>query len=450
LDDQDHPSSSLFIAEDTAAGRNENTNILKEEQSYYEPNPRIDSVVTYLMNLAKLSPQELWDTFGMEDDTTNDDGTMKRSYGKDPFSLQELEQGKCPSGMNTAEWLPPRPWNSEEIASMFQRKVEQLKNTDQGASDEETTLVWYEHMSKAGGTTFCGLAKTNLGPNLVPRYYCMPKRLGSKDLDGRVGSWTNDELIGYTKRESHVLVANEWDPFDLSKLELSGRTLDGKQQQHASRPRLLFVTTLRDPSDRLLSTYLFFRTKQNPPTFQTWMKSNFGRLSNFEIGKKGAFRSNAARYNAIVWRYSGGQLQHHVVGSEEEERSSRKQQQQQKSQFPLPMTDETLWKGPFETAIRALSQQDLILPMDIMTKDEGQEAMKRILGWNEVAIKAGRGNGDKESGHIVTTGKIRNSNAREYLSKDEYRFLWDANWLDNILVLWCRAVFLARLHCKDA
>jgi heme oxygenase len=41
-------------------------------------------------------------------------------------------------------------------------------------------------------------------------------------------------------------------------------------------------------------------------------------------------------------------------------------------------------------------------------------------------------------------------NAREYLSKDEYRFLWDANWLDNISVLWCRAVFLARLHCKDA
>ena len=101
------------------------------------------------MDLAKLSPQDLWDTFGMEDDTTNDDGTMKRSYGKDPFSLQELEQGKCPSGMNTAEWLPPRPWNSEEIASMFQRKVEQLKNTDQGASDEETTLVWYEHMTEA-------------------------------------------------------------------------------------------------------------------------------------------------------------------------------------------------------------------------------------------------------------------------------------------------------------
>ena len=113
------------------------------------------------------------------------------------------------------------------------------------------------------------------------------------------------------------------------------------------------------------------------------------------------------------------------------------------------MADETLWRDPFEAAIRALSQQDLILPMDIMSKEEGQEALRRLLGWNEVAIHEGKGRGDREGGHIVTSGKIRNSNAREYLSDEEYQYLWNANWLDNILVLWCRAVFLARLHCND-
>ena len=441
LMDVAHPSSS-FADEITGRGESNIPIIMKEP---YQPNPRIDSVVAFLMNLAKFPPEQLWYTFGM--DENKNDG--KNSYGKDPFLLQELEQGTCPLGLiSTAEWLPPRPWNSDEIASMFQRKVEQLKTTGRGAMmrDEETALVWYEHISKAGGTTFCGLAKTNLGRDLVPRYYCMPKKLGSKNMDGRVGSWTNEELIGYTKRESHLLVANEWDPFNLDKLALSARTLDGREpplvSQHLS-PRLLFVTTLREPSDRLLSTYLFFRKKENPPEFFEWMKHNLRRTANYEIGTKNAFRSNVARYNALVWRYSGGKL----PVSEEQPPPSRKKQE---SQFPLPMTDERFWKDPFETAIRALAQQDLILPMDIMTKEEGQEAMRRLLGWNEVVIKDGRGKGDKESGHIVTTGKIRNSNAREYLSEEDYRFMWEANWLDNILVLWCRAVFLARLHCKDA
>jgi hypothetical protein len=398
------------------------------------------------MNLAKLPPRQLWDTFGMED-YGNGSGKYNdnKSYGKDPFSLKELEQGKCPSNIDEMKWLPPRPYNSEEIAAMFQGKIKQLKE-GRGVIGEKTAdvMVWYEHLSKAGGTTFCGLAKTNLGKNFVPRYYCMPKKLGSKNLDGRVGSWTNEELIVYSKSQSHYIVANEWDPFNIDKLTLSGRTLDGRKLPLVpleESPRLLFVTTLRDPSDRLLSTYLFFRDKNDPPDLGKWMKYNFKRLQNFRIGEKNGFRSNVARYNAIVWRYSGGTLRHS---------SERSSSQNQKSPFPLPMTDEKYWIDPFETAIRALSQHDLILPMDIMTKEEGQKAMQLLMGWDEFAIKAGRGRGDKENGHIVTTGEIRNSNAREYLSEDDYRFMWEANWLDNILVLWCRAVFLARLHCQDA
>jgi len=434
--DEDHPSTFATKAaglEKDIASRS----IIHHESN--QPDLRIDSVVAFLMNLAKLPPQQLWETFGMD---KNDGSNDVKSYGKDPFSLQELEQGKCPSGLSTAEWLPPRPWNSEELSTMFQSGVEKLK-TGRGAGNEESVLIWYEHISKAGGTTFCGLAKTNLGRRLVPRYFCMPKRVGSTDLDGRVGSWTNEELIGYTKREGHLLVANEWDPFNHDKLQLSGRTLDGKKlpldPQHTS-PQLLFVTTLRDPLDRLLSAYLFFGAGESPSHFGVWIRRNIGRIRRYKIGQKGAFRSNIARYNVIVWRYSGGNLEHRV---------SKPSGQQHETLFPLPMTDENLWKDPFEAAIRALSQQDLILPMDIMSKEEGVEAMRRLLGWNNVAIQKGKGKGDRESGHIVTTGKIRNSNAREYLSDEEYQFLWSANWLDNILVLWCRAVFLARLHCND-
>ncbi|KAL7457696.1 hypothetical protein ACHAWC_010397 [Mediolabrus comicus] len=441
----------------------------------YQSNQQIDSIVAYLMDLAKTPPSDLWDIFGMDNDNINNkssDNNMK-NYGKDVFSLQQLEQGKCPTNIGTVGWLPPKPWNSDEISTLYQSKVAELKSSNKNkkmrgpvANQQSTEVIlWYEHMSKAGGTTFCGLAKTNLGRDLVPKYYCMPKRQGSKDYDGRVGSWTNDELISYANREAHYIVANEWDPFNIDKLALSGRSLDGqkvpssessiagRQQQTRSPPRLLFVTTLRDPADRLLSTYLFFRHKENPPEFGQWLKSNQNRIRNFQIGMKGAFRSNVARYNAIVWRYSGGKLRHRlpeeavvVVASEEQ----KKHGINQNNRFPVPMMDENYWKDPFETAIRALMQLDVILPMDVMTKEEGQETMRRILGWDEVAIKDGRGKGDKDNGHIVTTGKIRNSNAREYLSEEDYRFMWEANWLDNILVLWCRAVFLARLHCKDA
>lgn len=442
----------------------------------YQSNPQLDSIVAYLMDLAKTPPSDLWDIFGMDDNINNNkssSGNNMKNYGKDVFSLQELEQGKCPSNIDTLGWLPPKPWNSEEISSLYQSKVAELKSSNKNkkkmmmrgpaANQQQSTevILWYEHMSKAGGTTFCGLAKTNLGRDLVPKYYCMPKRLGSKDYDGRVGSWTNDALISYATREAHFIVANEWDPFNIDKLALSGRSLDGqkvplpkKRKEDVSLPpRLLFVTTLRDPADRLLSTYLFFRHKENPPEFGQWLKLNQNRIRNFQIGMKGAFRSNVARYNAIVWRYSGGNLrvrlpEEAVVGARSEEQKHGINNQN--NRFPVPIMDENYWKDPFETAIRALMQLDVILPMDVMTKEEGQETMRRILGWDEVAIKDGRGRGDKDNGHIVTTGKIRNSNAREYLSEEDYKFMWEANWLDNILVLWCRAVFLARLHCIDA
>lgn len=430
--DEDHPSS--FVS-----GREKDMIFMQQP---HQANSRIDTVVTYLMNLAKLPPQQLWDIFGM-DDSTNHENTARNSYGKDPFSLRELEQGKCPAGLSTAEWLPPRPWNSAEISAMFRKKAKELQS-GRGARSEGKVpvLVWYEHMSKAGGTTFCGLARTNLGKDHVPRYFCMPKKLNSTRMDGRVGSWTNDELIEYTTRESHLIVANEWDPFDLDKFQLSGRSLDGNKlalAQYQESPRLLFVTTLRDPLDRLLSAYNFFGAGESPADFAVFLKRNFGRIHKFQVGAYGTFRCNAMRYNAITWRYSGGNLQHRGDPTNH----------QQKSLFPPPMTDEKLWRDPFETAIRALSQQDLILPIDVMSKEEGQEALRRLLGWEQVAIK-GKGTGDKKNGHIVTTGEIQNSNAREYLSEDDYRFLWDANWLDNILLRWCRAVFLARLHCEDA
>jgi hypothetical protein len=277
----------------------------------------------------------------------------------------------------------------------------------------------------------------------------MPKK--GELMDGRVGSWSNAEMIEYlTTDHRYNIVANEWDPFPRDKLVLSGRNLQGTTQSNSflqGSPRLLFVTTLRDPADRLLSSYTFFGVtgKDDDPEFGQWMKNNLGRVKNYKVGSKAAFRSNIARVNHSVWRFSGGELLHLAAAENKESEPGRAVRA---SQFPPPVTDEKLWKAPFEDAVRALTQQDLVLPMDAMTEDEGKAAMQQLLGWTQFGIKGRRYAGDKESGHVVTKGEVKNSNAREYLG-DEYRALWEANWLDYVLFYWSRAVFFARLHCND-
>lgn len=400
----------------------------------------IDTVIRYLNKLAHMPAAQLWDVLGMD----NSD------HGNDPFSLRELESGKCPWSTDIAvavDWLPPRPANSETIAekyrsntkSMKKGRVEKRRQMERYDPQNEVVL-WYEHMSKAGGTTFCGLAQSNMLTWQVPRYHCMPRK---GDLnDGRVGSWPNEELLEYLLENKYGIVSNEWEPFSLEKLELSGRHLeDGSTSMRNNNnnhvgPQILFLTTLRDTSDRLLSAYTFFaltvtenaRKKNNNdgPTFSQWIERLLNRAGNYRMGSKGSgFRSNIARMNHIVWRFSGGKLSH------------------------LRSLEESEWKPPFETAIRSLSQQDLILPMDVMTQELGKTALQQLLGWDQFDVKGRQVAGDKVGGHVVTVGGIKNSNAREYFSKDAYRALWEENWLDNILYLWCRAVFLARLHCKD-
>lgn len=259
---------------------------------------------------------------------------------------------------------------------------------------------------------------------------------------GRVGTWSNEELLETLDEKRYGIVANEWEPLSMEKLALSNRQLDGststKNDSGNHSPKLLFLTTLRDPIDRLLSAYTFFaktttgagKKGNDAPTYSQWIDNNMRRLKRYKPGSNGAgFRANAVRDNHIVWRFSGGGL------STVQGRYLRK-------------LEEKDWMPHFETAIKTLSQQDLILPMDAMTKGEGKLAMQQLLGWDRFDLK-GRFGGEKESGHVVTKGEIKNSNAREYFSNEEYRDIWEANWLDNILVLWSKAVFFARLHCKD-
>ena len=64
----------------------------------------------------------------------------------DLFGLTGLSQGVCPA-KNKLEWLPPRP--STKPGEVFRARA-------------PNSMVWYEHLSKAGGTSFCKLAQKNM------------------------------------------------------------------------------------------------------------------------------------------------------------------------------------------------------------------------------------------------------------------------------------------------
>ena len=109
-----------------------------------------DQVLRYLLKYARQTPGDLWDTLGV---TASPD--VANSYGTDPFSLKELEDGSCPWRPDTqVEWLPDVPFNSDEIATEYRSRMDalgsggltrrQMKELD----EKRKVLIWYEHISK--------------------------------------------------------------------------------------------------------------------------------------------------------------------------------------------------------------------------------------------------------------------------------------------------------------
>ena len=110
---------------------------------------KIDTVIRYLTKLAHVPQTKLWSTIF---------GVQNNNYGQDPFSLQELESGKCPwSDTTTVDWLPPRPYNSNELSVAYRDMMTKMKNPmtirNRNKRNEivQNIVIWYEHLSKAGG-----------------------------------------------------------------------------------------------------------------------------------------------------------------------------------------------------------------------------------------------------------------------------------------------------------
>lgn len=391
-----------------------------------KPAASIEEVVATIMKLAEMPLHDLQNLMEGEQSSTN----------SNPFQIQKLQDGQCPwkDTSTTLSWLPqrlssqPYSWYKQEVGKTSQSKI------DSSSSNNPVVAVYYEHLSKAGGTSFCKLAQSNLDSQFVPRYYCMPSK---KDmLDARVGSWTKQDLKDYFLEKSHRLVSNEWEPFNLEFLDFqypipnSSTINDDKSKQVF----LIFLTSIRNPINRLMSAYKFWgilhNQAENKPTFETWLGRYAKRAQRFKV-LSGDFVANVGRFNFATWKFSGGSLEVSKANFEAERILKADDSVKE------PIILEKDWKEPFQTAIRTLARFDLVIPMEELSTNT--QPLADILGWK-----------DYSKNHVVPSGKVVNNAASSELSPQVYNVLWQANHLDMIIYYWSLAVYLTRLHCSES
>jgi hypothetical protein len=152
------------------------------------------------------------------------------------------KQGPCPPEKNRLAFPDKR---DSSIVRMFR-----APNSD--------VAIWFEHMQKAAGTSFCKWARRNMKHTTIPPCLCMI------DGKGRLKMFSPKQLTdllkggyhGYEKcapvsqdGKPYRILSNEWDQFPLERLH--DKVIDGG-------PLLVFGTVLRDPLDRILSHYNYF------------------------------------------------------------------------------------------------------------------------------------------------------------------------------------------------
>lgn len=340
----------------------------------------------FLVDLARLPTSDL----------------RKKLYDDDVFQLAILDtdSNTCPFTYSPP-WFPPGRLRMPSTTTAVD-----VQNT----SSSSRRLLWYEHLSKAGGTSFCKLAQSNMKKDEIPPYYCMPR---DGDLpDGRVGLWSNTKLLTYRAEHPTIrIVSNEWQPFPPERWQL--------------KDQLFFVTTLRNPLDRLLSAYHFWGILHNQeavkPTFEEWLE----RKRKRSVDKSPRDLGNAihiGRYNFAVWKFSNGTMP----------------QGKPATAMPLGVTreDEHLWRAPFLMAAETLSNFDLVVILELISS-YSSIMITRSIGWTKL-----------EKNHVVPSGKVENNHASGALPQDVYDALWEANRFDMILYLWMKAVHITKSRCS--
>jgi hypothetical protein len=309
---------------------------------------------------------------------------------KDPLGVERVT--------NASEWRCPAERLLSSSNAPSREALRRMRENRDGA------FLWFDHLSKAGGTSFCKFARKNVGMKSTPRYYCMPS--DGADIpgtDGRVGRWPASQLREYLQRTHHRVVASEWDPFPAQMLS-------------EFRDDAVLASIIRDPLDRLVSAHKFWGVLNNPsknaPDPVKWLRNMDKRARSRTMAQAPRdYLQQVARNNFAVWKFAFST----------------------DGRFHDCRGDASCSRAALEAAVNTLSRFHVLAPT---TWQAHAGPLYARLGWSKL-----------EEEHVVNIGTVQDSSSRRALPAADYDALREANVLDEILWHWARRAFLESLHC---
>jgi hypothetical protein len=346
------------------------------------------------------------------------DMLLQKLEQSDPFETRAFE-----IKLLVAEKRKGSLLNSSELRGLYECPPKRLRMTVPDARNhtsltafrkrneatKDFSFLFFQHLRKTGGTTFCKLAENNLPVGTVPPYYCMPDMHWSdaNQCAGCLGHWNNTEIITKMQSQGHLIASNEWDGFDSNRFfELPA----------------VFATIFRRPLDRAVSQFRFDCIDNQGCKGMRNITEWWGEMT----GLQNVFTRTFTNRNGIEEAYHSSHPNHG------EKRASLVGQ-----------------------ALDTLSQFHLIMVMEWMGYSTTQ--VESVLGFSNTALLAHRirpyvgsfaRNDGQEVNRLGASGiGLASWNPKNYLSDQQFQRMSEDLALDMILNEAARRMFLERMVC---
>ena len=165
-----------------------NSNINVSTTTATKPSPSPSSIpsksvswsqIESLFNLGLQNPSKLVSLLSTTDifDTRN---------GIDNFTCPSNNNSNSSSSSNrnssSSSDISSTGTSSSDISSTgtldYPNYIYNKKSSDEFKNSNEDSFLFYQHLRKAGGTSFCDFARSNMPRKFTPGYYCMPDNKG--------------------------------------------------------------------------------------------------------------------------------------------------------------------------------------------------------------------------------------------------------------------------------
>lgn len=284
-----------------------------------------------------------------------------------------------------------------------QSRVQRFKKHELGY------YVFFQHLRKAGGTSFCELARSNMVRRWTPGYYCMPDNKGSLATP----PWNDHEYLHqHIIKKEYRIVANEWDVFYRYFLNYTGA---------------LFATTIRHPIDRWYSQYRFEHLEHRDGSSPSSPRISFPKwYQNTRMWTMGT--------NYYIKTFIGD------VGSEEFLSKSNKNDFYWT--YHQYTNKDISWKQFFQ-AVEVLSHFSLILVLEWIQTNATQRYIEAAVGWANPIKQV-------LPHEVQAMRKVKKSiNVQDVISPAEYRVIARENALDFLFYEIARRMYLERIASLD-